>query len=139
LVAFTICTGVNDSGEKMIKITSQHHYCLLEPLGPLTSDDFKAIAQHIDPIIEGGGRLHGLMIKTRSFPGWESLGDVIEHIRFVKNHHRAIDRVALVSDTPLAHIFPAIVGHFVSAQVRQFDFDDYEAAVVWMQSTDPQN
>jgi hypothetical protein len=123
----------------MIKITSEHNYCLIEPQGPLSSDDFNAIAQHIDPIIESGGRLDGLMIKTRSFPGWESLGDVIEHFRFVKNHHRAVDRIALVTDTPLAHIFPAIVGHFVSATVKQFDFDDFDGAVAWMQSTDLQN
>ena len=123
----------------MIKITSEHNYCLIEPQGPLSSDDFNAIAQHIDPIIESGGRLDGLMIKTQSFPGWESLGDVIEHFRFVKNHHRAVGRIALVTDTPLAHIFPAIVGHFVSASVKQFDFDDFDGAVAWMQSTDLQN
>ena len=123
----------------MIKITLDHNYCLIKPLGPLSSDDFDAIAQHIDPIIESGGRLDGLMIKTRSFPGWESLGDVIEHFRFVKNHHRAVGRKAMVTDTPLAHIFPAIVGHFVSATVKQFDFDDFDGAVAWMQSTDLQN
>jgi hypothetical protein len=119
----------------MIKVTSQHNYCLIEPDGPLSRDDFDAIARHIDPVIEAGGQLDGLIIKTRSFPGWESLGGLIEHFRFVRDHHRAIQRVALVTDTPLANLLPAIVGHFVSAEVRQFNFDDDDDAIEWMQSS----
>jgi len=119
----------------MIKITLQQNYCLIEPHGPLSRDDFDTIARQIDPVIEGAGQLDGLIIKTRSFPGWESLGGLIEHFRFVRNHHRAIQRVALVTDTPLANLLPAIVGHFVSAEVRQFDFDDDDDAIEWMQSS----
>ena len=119
----------------MIKVTLQNNYCLIEPDGSLSRDDFDAIAQHIDPVIEAGGQLDGLIIKTRSFPGWESLGDLIEHFRFVRDHHRAIHRVALVTDTALANLLPAIVGHFVRAEVRQFDFDDDDDAIEWMQSS----
>jgi hypothetical protein len=120
----------------MIKVTLQHSYCLIEPDGPLSRGDFESIAKQIDPVIEAGGQLDGLIIKTRSFPGWESLDGLIEHFRFVRNHHRAIRRVALVTDTPLANLLPAIVSHFVSAEVRQFDFDDDDDAIEWMQSSD---
>jgi hypothetical protein len=116
----------------MIRITPHHNYCLIEPQGPLTKEDFAAIASQVDPIIECQGQLDGLIIKTRTFPGWESLGDVIEHFRFVRNHHHAIDKVALVTDAKVAEIFPAIVNHFVKAEVRHFDFDDYDAAVAWI-------
>ena len=119
----------------MIKVSSQHTHCLIEPDGALSRDDFDAIAQHIDPLIEAGGQLDGLIIKTRSFPGWENLGGLIEHFRFVRNHHRAIHRVALVTDTALASLLPAMVSHFVSAEVRQFDFDDEDDAIEWMQSS----
>jgi hypothetical protein len=116
----------------MIKITPHPNYCLIEPQGPLTREDFDAIARQVDPIIENGGRLDGLIIKTRSFPGWEGIGDVIEHFRFVCNHHHAINKVALVTDARLAQIFPAIARHFVEAEVRQFDYDDFDEAVDWI-------
>jgi hypothetical protein len=116
----------------MIKITPHTNYCLIEPQGPLASEDFEAIARQVDPIIESGGRLDGLIIKTRSFPGWEGIGDFIEHFRFVRNHHHAIARVALVTDAKLAQVFPAIVRHFVEAEVRQFDYDDFDDAVDWI-------
>ena len=123
----------------MIELSSHRDYWLIEPRGALSRDDFSAIAKQIDPVIESNGRVGGLIIKTRIFPGWESLGDLIEHFRFVRDHHRAIDRVALVTDTRLAQVFPAIVDHFVSADVRQFDFDDYDAAVAWMRSSNEQD
>jgi len=116
----------------MIKITPLTHYCVLEPQGPLRSDDFVAIARQIDPIIEREGQLDGLIIKTREFPGWEGLGDVIEHFRFIKDHHRSIKKVALVTDAKIAEVFPVIVDHFVKAEVKHFDFDDFDKAVAWI-------
>ena len=116
----------------MVRITAQANYCLIEPQGPLTKEDFDAIARQIDPIIESGGGLSGLIIKTRSFPGWESIGDVIEHFRFVRNHHHALDKVALVTDAKLAQVVPVLVKHFVDADVRQFDYDDFDAARAWV-------
>lgn len=68
----------------------------------------------------------------RDFPGWESLADVIAHFRFVRNHHRLIKRVVLVTDAEIAEIFPVIVDHFVKAEVKHFDFDDFDEAVTWI-------
>ena len=116
----------------MIKISPQNNYCVIEPQGPLTKGDFAAIARQIDPIIANEGQLDGLIIKTREFPGWEGLGDIIEHFRFIRNHHRMIAKVALVTDARIAEVFPAIVDHFVEAEVRHFDFDDFDKAVAWI-------
>jgi hypothetical protein len=116
----------------MIKINLFGNYCLIEPQGPLTKDDFAAIAGQIDPIIDNQGPLDGLIVKTREFPGWEGLGDVIAHFRFVKNHHRSIKKIALVTDAKIAEIFPVIVDHFVKAEVKHFNFDDFDEAVAWI-------
>jgi hypothetical protein len=116
----------------MIDITLKNDYCVIEPQGPLTKADFTAIAGQIDPVIEAEGHLDGLIIKTREFPGWEGLGDVIAHFRFVKDHHRSIEKIALVTDAKIGEKFPAIVGHFVKAKVRHFNFDDFEEAVDWV-------
>ena len=116
----------------MIKISLFSNYCLIEPQGPLTKNDFAAIASQIDPIIDNQGPLNGLIVKTREFPGWEGLGDVIAHFRFVKNHHRLIKKIALVTDAKIAEIFPVIVDHFVQAEVKHFDFNDFGKAIDWI-------
>jgi len=116
----------------VINITLVENFCILEPHGPLTKEDFQKVAAKVDPVIESEGRLEGLVIKTREFPGWESFSDVVEHIRFVKNHHQAIKKVALVTDAAVADLFPAVVSHFVKAKIKHFEFDDFEKAVEWI-------
>ena len=116
----------------MMNITLAKKYCLIEPQGPLTKEDFTAIAAKVDPVIESNGELDGIIIKTKDFPGWESFSDVVEHIRFVKNHHQVIKKVAFVTDTKVADIFPVVVSHFVKAELKHFDFDDFEEAVEWI-------
>ena len=116
----------------MIKISVKENYCLVEPQGPLTAEDFAEIARQVDPVIEGEGELDGLIIKTREFPGWESFGDVVEHFRFVKSHHKHIEKVALVTDAKVAEFFPRIVSHFVKAQVKHFEYDEFDDAVEWI-------
>ena len=116
----------------MVKITLQNKSCLVEPQGPLTKEDFEVIASRVNPVVEKEGELEGLVIKTPDFPGWESFGDMVEHFRFVKNHHQVIKKVALVTDAKVADLFPAIVGHFVKAEVKSFAFDEYENALEWI-------
>ena len=116
----------------MIKVTIQNKFCLVEPQGPLNEADFKTMASQVDPIIEKEGELDGLVIKTRKFPGWENFGDIVAHIRFVKNHHQMIKKVALVTDSKIAGLIPVIGGHFVNAEVKHFEFDDFESTVEWI-------
>ena len=63
---------------------------VLEPQGELTQEDFVAASDKIDPYIEKHGELNGLLISTESFPGWNSFGALISHLRFIKDHHQDI-------------------------------------------------
>ncbi len=116
----------------MIKIDMLNNVCTLEPQGALAKEDFAAISAQVDPIIENEGQLDGLIIKTREFPGWEGFSDMLEHFRFVKNHHQKIRKVAFVTDAKIGDLVPSIASHFVKAEVKHFDYDDYEEAVAWM-------
>ncbi len=48
------------------------------------------------------------MICAKTFPGWESFGALVSHLRFVKIHHRKIARIAAVTDSELLKIMPHI-------------------------------
>ncbi len=104
---------------------------LVTPKGKLTKEDFEAIAAVVDPHIEKRGVLHGLIIEAESFPGWEDFAGLVSHIRFVGEHHQAIERIALVSDAKIADIGPKLVGHFVKAEVKHFSFEAASAARLW--------
>ena len=106
--------------------------CVVEPQGALSKDDFVAIAAKVDPVIESQGQLDGLIIKTRDFPGWEGFSDMVEHFRFVRNHHQQIKKVALVTDAKVADVFPSVAKHFIRAEVKHFDYDEFDDAVDWV-------
>jgi len=97
----------------------------------LRAQDFDALAATADGWIDAHGELPGLVIHARAFPGWENLGGLIRHIRFLRDHHRHLRRVALASDSKLAGLGPKLAEHFVQAEVRRFGYDELEAAIAW--------
>jgi hypothetical protein len=98
---------------------------------PLRAQDFDALAMSVDPWIETHGKLRGLVIHGLAFPGWENVGGLLRHLRFVHDHHRKVNRVALAVDGRLAALAPKVAEHFVQAEVRNFGYDDLESALAW--------
>ena len=97
----------------------------------LRSQDFDALALTADAWIEAHGDLQGLVIHAREFPGWENFGSLLRHVRFVRDHHRKVKRIALAADTKLATLAPKIAEHFIQAEVKSFGYDELHAAIAW--------
>lgn len=105
---------------------------VIEPHGPLRPEDFDALSAQVDEWIEAShAPLRGIVIHARTFPGWENLGAVLRHVRFVRDHHRQIPRIAVSTDAALAGVAAGLVDHFVKATVKRYDYDDVECAVDW--------
>ncbi|MFK5927471.1 MAG: STAS/SEC14 domain-containing protein [Desulfuromusa sp.] len=107
---------------------------IVVPEAPLEAQDFEDLNREIDPYIAETGRLKGLMIYTESFPGWETFAAFISHLKFVKNHHQQIGKVAAVTDSGFLAILPRVASHFVQAEIRHFSWDDKEKALDWLES-----
>jgi len=107
---------------------------ILKPIGPLESTDFEKLAREVDPYIIEKGKLNGLMIYTKSFPGWDSFAAFLSHIKFVKNHHQKIKKIAAVTGSGFLSIMPQVANHFIQAEVRHFDYDDKDTALDWLKS-----
>ena len=101
---------------------------VVTPDGPLTKADFEKLASEVDPFLASKGKLAGLMIYARSFPGWESFGALVSHLKFVAEHHRKIERIAAVTDSEFLKIMPSIADHFVQAKIKHFDFEEKDRA-----------
>jgi len=109
----------------------------VRPKGALRKEDFDQLAQAVDPFIAEQGALTGLIIETSGFPGWENFGAMLRHFRFVRDHHRKIKRVALVTDSPLGELAEHLASHFVAAEVRHFRAKEGEAAKAWIAEAAP--
>ena len=105
---------------------------ILKPKGPLESTDFEKLAREVDPYILEKGTLNGLMIYAKSFPGWDNFAAFLSHIKFVKNHHQKIRKIAAVTGSGFLSIMPQVAKHFIQAEVRHFDYDDKDSALDWL-------
>jgi hypothetical protein len=114
------------------ELLSDKGILIVTPEGPLEQADFEVIARVADPYIESNGALNGLMIYTESFPGWNDFSGLVSHIRFVKDHQKAIKKVAAVTDSGFLSILPGIADHFVKAEIRHFEYDDRDDAMEWL-------
>ena len=105
---------------------------VVSPEAPLAADDFTTLAREVDPYIERKGALAGLLIETATVPGWQDFGALVSHLRFVRDHHRKIRRIAVVSDSAVLTIAPHIMKHFVAAEVKHFSQRDRQTALDWL-------
>lgn len=51
------------------------------------------------------------------------------HFRFVRDHHKRVKKVAVVTDSALGSVAERLASHFVSAEIKQFPAGGTEAAI----------
>jgi len=113
-------------------LDTTHGLLLVQLKGSLQEGDFAELGKTVDPYIEQTGDLAGLIIEAPSFPGWESIGAMAAHIRFVRDHHKHIRKVGLVTGSALGKVAEQLASHFVSAEIRHFPVAQLDAAKQWV-------
>ena len=106
----------------------------IRPTSPLRRDDFEALSQAVDPFIERTGGLNGLLLEVAHFPGWTNVAAAIRHFQFVRDHHRKIKKVAIVTDSPLGEAAEHIASHFVAATIKHYPAGHLDEAKTWVSS-----
>ena len=110
-----------------------------ERMKGLSEADFKELADLVDRYLERHEALRGLVIVAKAFPGWADFRAFVAHMRFIREHHKAIRKVALVSDSRLLSAAPHLVDHFVGAQIRHYAVADMERAKAWVATEEPRS
>jgi SpoIIAA-like len=118
----------------MIEYTldSEHSILHVQPKSAIERDDFVNLAKAVDPHIEATGGLAGLIVEARGFPGWDSFGAMINQFRFVRDHHKRIKRIGVVTDSTMGDVAERLTSHFVSAEIRHFPAGQIQAARQWI-------
>ena len=106
----------------------------VRPMAALEQADFVRLAEKVDPHIETSGGLRGLIVEVSSFPGWQSFAALLAHFRFVRDHHRRIEKVAVVTDSAIGNVAEHLASHFVAARIKRFHAGELEAAQQWVMS-----
>lgn len=96
--------------------------------------DFEYITKLADDYLAEHSTINGILISSRHFPGWQGLGAMMSHLKFVHDHHRKIERIAVVTNSPLGKFADHIGDHFVKAEIKHFEYDQYEDAQRWLKN-----
>lgn len=109
-----------------------HSILYVRPQSKLEQADFEQLAATVDPHIEERGALAGLIIEVAAFPGWDSFGAKASHFRFVRDHHKHIKKIGVVTDSPVGTVAENLASHFVAAEIKHFRAGELEAAKQWV-------
>ena len=115
-----------------VELRSEKGVLIVKPLGPLTEEDFTAVARDADGYIESHGALNGLMICFEEFPGWKNLKGLYSHLQFVRKHHRKIKKVAFVSNSKMVRLVIHIAKYFVAPEAKYFGYNQEKSAMNWI-------
>jgi hypothetical protein len=114
-------------------LDTQNGILHLHPGSALQASDFVELASVVDPYLEGHGELKGVIIEAPAgFPGWDSFGAMAAHFRFVREHHRRIRKIAVVTDTHLADVAEKLGSHFIAATIKHFPAGQAAEAERWV-------
>ena len=105
---------------------------VLEPRTPLTHEDFNGLATAADNYLSVHDKIRGVLIHAKTFPGWADFDGFKAHMRFVREHHKKVARVAVVTDSHLAGVLEALGKHFVAAEVKHFPYLEQAKALDWL-------
>lgn len=98
---------------------------------PLRVQDLREVTESVESVIETQGRLTGLVIHARRFPGWQNVSGLLAHVRFVLGHKDEIVRLAIASDGRIATLAPWIKRVVRGPEVRGFSYGALETAIRW--------
>ena len=104
----------------------------VRPQSALDKNDFVELAHAVDPEIEKHGDLSGLIIEAPRFPGWDSFGALVNHMRFVRDHHKHVKKIAVVTDSHMGDAAEHITSHFVAAEIKHFPAGEIDEARAWI-------
>lgn len=62
----------------------------------------------------------------------QSFAALASHLKFVKEHHKKIARIALVTDSMLGNLAEPIASHFVQAEIKVFPYQQFDMANNWV-------
>lgn len=100
-------------------------------IGTIEASVYERIEADIDAEIQGIDGVR-LLLDLRQFDGWAGLGALGRHLALVRDHRRAIRRVAVVGNKAWQALAEKLVSRFVDAETRFFEGADLALADTWI-------
>jgi len=114
--------------EKLIE--SEGRIVGFRAVGKITKEDYRRLSEEVAAVVDREGAL-GLLIDLERFEG-ESPRAWAADLKFGKDFHREIARMAIVGDRSWERLLAAAADPFYARESRYFHTADREAAWAWL-------
>ena len=118
----------------MLNVQFDGDVLAVRPDGPIIWEDVATLTRAADEYLVGHPKIAGVMVETRTFPGFASIGAFAVYARFIATHHARVRRIALVTASALAPIAEFRANHVVGVQMRHYPSAGGAAAQAWLRS-----
>lgn len=118
-----------------LDVTPDSNIVKAKIVGEMQAEDWDTAAPTIDQLINDYGNIN-LFLDATEFKGWDDLKAAKAHLSFVKNHHKKIDRVALVTGKNWQHWIAGAASVFVDAELKAFEDNQRNLAADWVQGNE---
>jgi hypothetical protein len=115
-----------------VNMDERNAIALLEAGDTLAQADFETAARVVNPYLKRQGRLNGLIIRAPAHADWDMFAAMAPRLRFAMDQHRAITRIALVTDADASGVVRRIALHFVNAKIKIYPAAKLESARAWI-------
>ena len=100
--------------------------------GKVSHEEIEGLTPMLDVQIEKDGGAIRLLLDLVDFEGWEDLHAVWDHFILVKDHHKFVERIAILGDEDWERRFAEFAVRFALADVGYYEPGGREAAVAWL-------
>jgi SpoIIAA-like len=97
----------------------------------VNAEDSRQIAPQVDSLISQHGRIR-LLVDASRFNGRENFAAFANHVWFIKNHQRKVERIAVIAARDWQHWVIGAVRMFLHLEVRAFDKSHESEALQWI-------
>lgn len=119
------------------EIDEKNNLFIVTPEGTVSEADFEGLSDTVNDYINRNDKAPGIVLDAAGLPHWKNAAALFAHMKLVRDHHKLISKVALVSDSTTLSIMPVLVDLFLDAKVRHFPQANLEKAKNWAALVDP--
>lgn len=119
------------------EIDDKNNLFIVTPEGTVSEADFEGLGDVVNDYINRNDKAPGIVLDAAGLPHWKNAAALFAHLKLVRDHHKLISKVALVSDSTTLSIMPVLVDLFLDAKVRHFPQANLEKAKAWAALVDP--
>jgi len=119
-----------------LEIDKARNLVHLSPEGKLEKADFDRLTETLNEHINMTDSVPAIIIETRGRPHWDSYGAFLRHMEFIKDYHKLVPKIAIVSDSSALSMARSLADHLVKAKVRYFPIGSAAEAADWASASD---